>query len=236
MKKIKKNLKWLTIIFIIILISTIFALKLHLTNNVTPSEQSEEIILEENQLENKKEVEVPLFDNVFVDIKGAVALPGVYEIAANKKVIDVIQLAGGFTEEADTSLINLAKAVVNEMVIIIYTKKEVEQAMKDKNLEKIVDKQCICPTIQNDACLKSEIEANTSIPPKKEEGQVSKKVNLNTATLEELQTLSGIGISKAQAIIKYRDEHGSFKTIEEIQEVTGIGTALYEKIKNDITI
>ena len=189
-------------------------------------EQQEETIFKEEKEE--------ILKKVFVDIKGAVALPGVYEIEEDKKVIDVINLAGGFTEQADTSLINLAKQVTKEMVVIIYTKEEVERAKQEEPIIKIVEKECICPEIKNDACLEKEQE-NEEVNEEKVD-VVDKKINLNKATLEELQTLEGIGESKAKAIIAYRDEKGKFNNIEELLEVSGIGEKLYESIKTNITV
>lgn len=234
MKFIRKHLKLITIIILIIITITLFLLKIYLNHNsnlindeITTEEEpmvtsplQEDIILDTKQPEK---------ETVFVDIKGAVVAPGVYEIEANKKVIDVIVLAGGLTEQADTSLINLAKQLTNEMVIIIYTKEEVEKAKQEEPIIKIIEKECVCPEIKNDSCLEnskndSKVETN------------SKKVNINTATIEELQTLDGIGESKAKSIIKYREETGLFKNIDELLNVSGIGESLYESIKESITV
>ncbi|MCI6266884.1 MAG: helix-hairpin-helix domain-containing protein [Erysipelotrichaceae bacterium] len=231
MKLIKKNLKWITIIVLIVMIISFLLLKYFLLKQkdniekeaITVKEQSELLLIEEKQEPIK---------NIFVDIKGAVSQPGVYEIEENKKVIDVVQLAGGLTDQADTTLINLAKKVTNEMVIIIYTKDEVKKATEENNIAKIVDKQCICPEIKNDACINDNTKENET----SSEATETKKINLNTATLEELQTLSGIGESKAKAIIEYRETVGNFQKIEDLMEVSGIGEALYEKVKNDITV
>lgn len=232
MKFIRKHIKLITIIILLIIITTLVLLKIYLNNTsnlineeitddqkeIITSPLKEEIITDTNQKET-----------IFVDIKGAVVTPGVYEIESNKKVIDVITLAGGLTEYADTSLINLAKKVTNEMVVIIYTKEEVEKAKQEEPIIKIIEKECICPEIKNDSCLENSKE-NT-----KEETN-SKKVNINTATLEELQSLDGIGESKAKSIIKYREEHGVFVKIEDLLNVSGIGESLYESIKENITI
>ena len=231
-KFIKRNLKVITIINVMIIIISLIICKYFLLQKeeaheeVKPflEEQMEKITLEENDVIKK----------VFVDIKGEIAIPGVYEIDEGKKVIDVINLAGGFTEQADTSLINLAKQITNEMVIIIYSKDEVKKARENDEIIKVVEKECICPQITNDACLNKEDEtANIENETIKKE---DKLVNLNTASLEELQTLTGIGESKAKAIIEYREENDGFKNIEELKEVSGIGEALYEKIKNNITV
>lgn len=153
---------------------------------------------------------------VIVDIKGMINNPGVYEVDSNLRVNDVIELAGGLKEGADTSNINLAKLVSDEMTIIIYSTEEV--------IEKFKQEVCICncPYIQNDACINSNNDDNL--------------ININTAGIEELTTLTGIGDVKAEAIIKYRSEVGKFKTKEELLNVEGIGEALFEKIKDNITV
>ena len=240
MKKIKKHLKVIILLLAISIIIAGLALKLYLNQRkkIIPNKPKEEIILKEDKSEPEPE---KIIEKVSIDIKGAINHPGVYEIEENKKVIDVITLAGGLTDNADTSMINLAKKVKNEMVVIIYTKEEVKEATKPNQIIKYIDKECICPQIKNDACLNqskdTSTEKNTST--KSEDQQATKteeKVNVNTATLEELQTITGIGESKAQAIIAYREEKGEFKTIDEIKNVTGIGDSLYEKIKDSITI
>ena len=153
---------------------------------------------------------------VIVDIKGMINNPGVYEVDSDLRVNDVIELAGGLKEGADTSNINLAKLVSDEMTIIIYSTEEV--------LEKFKQEVCICncPYIQNDAYINSNNDSNL--------------ININTAGIEELTTLTGIGDVKAEAIIKYRSEVGKFKTKEELLNVEGIGEALFEKIKDNITV
>lgn len=166
-----------------------------------------------------------------VDIKGAITNPGVYAVECSKTINDIILLAGGLTENANTSVNNLAKKVTDEMVIIIYTDEEIKNSNIVDTVVKYVDKECNCPNIKNDGCINDkitgEIGGNTD---------TSYAININTASLEELQKLSGIGASKAEAIIKYRDKVGKFKSIEELLEVDGIGEKLYEEIKNSITV
>lgn len=196
---------------------------------IKEEDASESIIIEEENEQTKI---------VYVDIKGAVNNPGVYEIEETKKVIDVVELAGGLTVQADTSLINLAKKVSNEMVIIIYTVDEVKKAIQENPIIKIVEKECICPEIKNDACLKEE-NIIDNINNKEDDNNKDKEdfiININEATKEELMNLSGIGESKAEAIISYREENGKFKKIEDIKNVPGIGETLYEQIKNSITV
>lgn len=164
-----------------------------------------------------------------VDIKGEVIAPGIYELEKDSRIIDVINEAGGLTESADTSVINLSKKIIDEMVIIIYSKKEVENWLETKEQESYLQEKCVSREKEqtpNDAC----IEENIS-----EEKQTSTTVNINTATKEELMTLSGIGETKADAIIAYRQKN-PFQTIEDIKNVSGIGDSTYEEIKNNITV
>ena len=242
MKKIKKHLKVITIIFVMIMIISGCFIKYFLLNSKDEIVENikevpnEEIIKKEEEGEsiiNEEKNERP--KTVYVDIKGAVNNPGVYEVEETKKVIDVVELAGGLTGQANTSMINLAKKVSNEMVIIIYTEDEVKKAMQENPIIKIVEKECVCPEIKNDACLKQEDSTDNNIDKDIADNEHS-IININEATKEELMTVSGIGESKADAIISYREENGSFKNIEEIKNVSGIGEKLYEQIKNSITV
>ena len=182
----------------------------------------------EEVLETPKKEETP--SKIKVDLKGEVNAPGIYELNKNDRVDDLINKAGGLTKNADTSIINLSKKLDDEMVVFIYSKAEV------KNLKKGKEEKCECPDI-NDACITSQLEP--LIEEKKQTSSKSEvtnnKISINKATAEELQSLSGIGESKAKAIIEHRDKNGQFKTIEEIKNVPGIGEALFEKIKNNIT-
>lgn len=167
--------------------------------------------------------------NIFVDVKGAVKKPGVYEVKENSIVNDCIKLAGGITSSGTLSNINLSKKVTDEMVIYVFKKSEITTSAKNEipcttevieinNCPIITDNQ----TSNND---KKETTTNT----------VDKKININTATKEELTTLTGIGESKANSIIEYRKTN-QFKSIEELKNVSGIGDALYESIKDSITV
>ncbi len=161
-----------------------------------------------------------------MDIKGEVNNPGIYSLNEGSRVIDVIEKSGGLTDKADTSVINLSKKIIDEMVIIIYSKNEVKDFKKTKELEKQVLDKCVQKdetSLKNDACIENSIKDQTT------------KININTATLEELMTLTGIGESKAKSIIKYR-EQTPFKSIEDLLNVTGIGDNLFAQIKENITV
>lgn len=169
-----------------------------------------------------------------VDIKGAVKKPGVYELKAGSRVQDAIMKSGGLLEQADTSYINLSKVLDDQMVVIIYTKDEIA-AMKSGQVNVVVvEGKCVCPNVTNDGCLKEDkVVSNKEDTTQKE---VNGPVNINTASLEALQTLTGIGPSKAQDIIDYRNQVGRFQKPEDITNVKGIGKGTYEKIKDKITV
>lgn len=164
-----------------------------------------------------------------VDIKGEVVSPGIYTMKKDSRVMDVITEAGGLTENADTSVINLSKKVSDEMVIIVYSYEQVRDFAKTKEVEKVVGEACVSGgeyELKNDACI--------AVGEKKELASTG-NISINTATKEELMTLSGIGESKAIAIIEYRETKGPFEKIEDIQNVNGIGESLFAKIKENIT-
>lgn len=173
-------------------------------------------------------------NELMVNIKGAVVNPGVYSFSNGERVIDAIEKSGGLLENADTSVINLSKNLFDEMVIVIYTYDEV-QAMKGQNvLIQYVEKECNCPKLENDACLNDNDKSSGNSIGNQNSNQT--KISINTASVGELQTLSGIGSSKAQAIVDYRNQNGPFSKIEDIMNVSGIGEAVFAKIKDYITI
>lgn len=193
-----------------------------------------EIILEEKK-ETVEEKEVELEELYKVDIKGAVKKPGVYELKKGSRIIDVINKAGGLSaDKADTSVTNLSKYITDEMVIVIYTKEEVKEFSKVLEEQTKKEEQCIIynEVIVNDSCKSDNEEAKEDIT----NNEVDVKVSINTASLELLTTIPGIGESKAKSIIAYREEKGKFNKIEDILNVSGIGDSLFEKIKDYITV
>ena len=210
---IYKNKKKVIIISIILIILILTLLKI----NISKKDESV-VIKEDNELLKKEEKDKSKDNNLYyVDIKGAVANPGVYSIESNKRVIDAIKMAGGLLDNSDTTNINLSKYVTDEMVIVIYTKEELEK------INNSIDYSF------NDAYQ----DYNNS---KNKSSDNNNLININSASLEELKTLPGIGDTKAKSIIDYRESNGKFNSIEDIQNVKGIGSSLYEKIKNNITV
>ncbi len=173
-----------------------------------------------------------------VEVKGSVHNPGVYELVEGSRVIDAINAAGGLLDNADTSVNNLGKLVKDEMVIIVYTKDEVNNFTKVLEEEKVVEEKCLDNNglIENNSCVcESEKESSDSVDSQND-NKVQDKISINKASKEELMTLSGIGEAKALKIIEYRNTNGYFKSIDEIMNVSGIGDAVFEKIKDFITV
>lgn len=193
-----------------------------------PKEEEEVKVIETEEI-TKEEIDSNE-EKIIVDVKGAVVNPGVYQLSIGCSVQDAINMAGGLLENANTNVINLSKRLVDEMVIIVYTNEEIQAYQKETEIITefvYIEIPCECPDTMNDACITEKEEI------KNEE---SERVSINTATKQELMTLSGIGESKASTIIEYREEHGEFKTIEDIMNVSGIGEAAFEKIKDQITV
>ena len=222
MRIIIKNYKIIIIIIFFLIIFIVFYIKIRLDNNKYQNIIVDNEIKENEQLKNNNSNETCM-----IDIKGAVINPGVYSTKCTDNVSDVIRLAGGLSDNADTSVTNLAKQVTNEMVIIIYTQEEVKNSNIVDTVVKVVEQECVCPNIQNDGCINDKIDGSIS--------NKSLQVNINTAKLEELEKIPGIGEAKAKSIIEYRNKFGNFKSIDEIQNVEGIGSKLYESIKAYLT-
>lgn len=199
--------------------------------------QTETVAAETNLIEaNTEEIKEEKNKKIKVEIKGAINNPGVYELDDNSRVIDVINIAGGLTENADTSLVNLSKKINDEMVIIIYTREEIENYNNSKiKTEYVYIEVPSCPDKVNEACIEEYKEENKEGKQETKE-ETKNLININTASIDELTKLSGIGEAKAKLIIEYREQNGKFKEIKELTNVKGIGDSLIEKIKDNITI
>lgn len=237
MEYLKKNCVYIFIILVLICLLIYFINK--------PKTVHEQPIIElfDNNIEQTEEFEnnyVTEIKSVFVDVKGAVKNPGVYELLENKRVIDAIELSGGFLENSNTNNINLSKKLKDEMVIIVDFEKDV------------IEEEITCPSIneenKKDNIVNEQIKNDALINDEKEEinndildnelnngSNLNSKISLNTATKEQLMSLPGIGESKALDIIEYRN-NSLFKSIEEITNIKGIGNSIYDKIKEFITI
>lgn len=149
-------------------------------------------------------------DAIFVYVCGQVAAPGVYELSAGARVYQAIERAGGTLEGASPESLNLAQQAEDGQKIYVPSKEEAEAG-----------------TFPQD-------DSWGAAASSREQG--GGKVNLNTAGLEELMTLTGIGQTRAEAIITYREEEGAFQAPEDIMKVDGIKEGIYEKLKDEITV
>ena len=156
-----------------------------------------------NETNNKDEKAENRHDEkIFVDVKGAVKHPGVFETTKDKRVKDLIEEAGGLLEDADTSTLNLSQKVKDQMVIYVLKHGEKPKQISDGGSS----------------------SSNTDV------------ININTANKEQLMKISGVGKTKAEAIIAHREKNGDFKKKEDITKVHGIGKATFEKIKDKIEV
>jgi len=216
MKKIYENKKIILIIGGIVIL--ILSLVLYLFNDNKKTEDDIALNITIENITSKKEIK----ERFYVDVKGSVKKPGVYEFKENDRVIDAIKMAGGLKKNANTDNINLSEKLKGEMVIYVYSDSEVKKGTKALS----------CDTI----CQTKVIEVNNCVPDVTTKVINNELININTASITELQTLTGIGESKAKNIIDYRETNGSFKKVEERKNISGIGDALFEKIKDKITV
>lgn len=145
---------------------------------------------------------------IYVQVSGAVRSPGVYEMPAGSRVFEAIQKAGGMTDDAAAESLNQALEVTDGQMLVLYTMQEWEKMQGGKE----------------------DLSAGHGAEP--DDG----RVNINTAGIEELCTISGIGKSRAESIVTYREQNGAFEHIEDIMKVSGIKEGLFQKIKDKIKI
>lgn len=149
----------------------------------------------------------------FVYICGAVNVPGVYEVEQNARLYEVVEAAGGLREDAAEESVNQARQIEDGEMIRILTQEEAAQAGDEEAGE----------GAEND------VKAETA-------NDSDGRIDLNLATVAELMTLPGIGQTKADSIIRYREKNGSFSSVEEIKQVEGIKEGVYNRIKDHIKV
>ncbi|GBG93912.1 competence protein ComEA [Ligilactobacillus salitolerans] len=161
-----------------------------------------------------------------VDVKGAVIHPGVFQVKADQRVTEVLEKAGGPSKEADLNQVNLSVKLADQMLVYIPTKGEnvtiKSPALIDQN-----------PGLTGDPTSE---DAQSASLDSTGENQAGNKINLNTATKEQLTQLNGIGDKKADQIIAYRQQNGNFKTIEDLKNVSGIGDKTFAALADQITV
>lgn len=217
--------KLIMIVLLLVIIIAVFILFNHQKEEVAvTSSVVEEVSIVSTETVTKEDIQ-----NIKVDIKGAINNPGVYEISNNARVIDLINISGGLTKNADTSIINLSKKLEDGKVVVIYTKEEVKKIKEGNIVIEYIENECNCEKIENSSCIDPDTLLNN-------DSNNNSKININSADIKQLQTITGIGESKANDIIDYRNTNGLFKKIDDIKNVKGIGESLFEKIKDNITV
>lgn len=220
MEFIKKNI-WIILVSALIL-TNVSSIAYFLINPIT----EEKIIYEEKTLEEAKA------KTINVEIKGYVQKPGVYSLEENSTVNDLINISGGLKKIATTKNLNLSKKLIDEALVIVSSKNSLNNKTCTCEQTKLEDKTISYAEVEDKSY--AEVETNETKPTDKNE-PASEKVNINTASITELETIPGIGESKAKKIIEYRTKE-NFKTIEDIKNVSGIGDSVFEKIKDYITV
>ena len=197
----RQNVKSIILAFVCSLVLIIGAL-FYFNQNKTEDYSGVSFSNTSNETNNKDEKAENRHDEkIFVDVKGAVKHPGVFETTKDKRVKDLIEEAGGLLDDADTSTLNLSQKVKDQMVIYVLKHGEKPKQISD-----------------------SSSSSNTDV------------ININTANKEQLMKISGVGKTKAEAIIAHREKNGDFKKKEDITKVRGIGKATFEKIKDKIEV
>lgn len=210
MIELNKNQKIILISILVVIILVIVYYIWQTTQNSDTEflETSQEI-----EIEKKEEIIVETKPvEIIVHIAGAVENDGIQKLPENSRVADAIDAAGGLTSDANTKNVNLAQKLVDGQKIYIPNMAEDEEDIEIFNN-------------QTSAIETVEMFSNNS-----------GLVNINTASQTELETLPGIGPSTANKIISYRNANGKFKSIEDIQNVSGIGDNKYAQIEDKITV
>ena len=181
--------------------------ELEIDENIQISNGNNNTNINNEQLENQEEENK---ETIVVHVSGAVNKEGIVELEADSRIADAIEKAGGLKADANMNEVNLAYKLEDGMKIYIPSNKDQE--------------------IQENNNISSIVESNTI------NKKANSKININTATQEELDSLPGIGPSTALKIINYRKEHGKFSKVEELKNVSGIGDSKFAQLKDLITV
>ena len=221
--------------FILFLAISLFIYINNSTKTVKTVTKANEVVSKNDKDDKENNEEEQELKTFYVDVKGQVNNPGVYLVNEKNIVNDAIEFAGGLTKDADTKCINLSKKLEEEMVIYIYSSKETKNMTSTKTNSNL-----ICDNVVNNAYQNVQNQTSTSNQnssnTKSDTNESVGIININTADVDMLTKLTGIGESKAKDIINYRNQNGLFKSIEEIKNVSGIGDSTYSKIKDQITV
>lgn len=197
-----------------VIVVALFAIYMNTKSNLNTYTMVNDTEEKEEKQEVSKIEDTPI-EKIFIHITGAVMKEGVVEIENNARIKDAIEMAGGLREDADISNVNLAYILKDGQKIYIPKKSEI---------------------VQNDMIVTEENGEEVIIDDGGDLEEINGKININTAGIEQLEKLSGIGEGTAIKIIEYRKDNGKFKSIEDLKNVSGIGDAKFNNIKNNICV
>ncbi len=204
-------------IFIIVAIIVGLGIMYFIYNKVgTPSSEIEEDILVQNNSVETNSVSTEESNQIIVHITGAVKQPGIVRLEEGSRMEDAIEKAGGLTEDADISNVNLAYVLEDGIKIKIPSNLDIEGE----------EEEIITDDIGENISQGTDTTSNTS----------ENQININKATETELETLPGIGAELASRIVEYRKQNGKFSRSEDIKNVSGIGDSKFEKLKDLICV
>lgn len=213
MLKRENLLKYLSCVVIAIIFLSVF-----LFYNIS-SREADRQVLSLNEFTHESDGEVEEIniekidvDSIYVEIKGEVLRPDVYELESGSIVRDLILISGGLTENGDLFNINQARELKNGECIIVMSKDEISK-LKNNNATEFFQ-------VDNNLNIDNEDDL----------------ININNASKDELKKLNGIGDTLAESIISYREENGGFNTIDDIKNVSRIGNKTFEKFKDKIKV
>lgn len=228
----------------------IFLLMIFCAQILTIAIYDESEAIEDNSislgLEEKKDI-VEVSEDILVEVKGKVKKTGIYEMKKDNTVNDAI-LAAGLSKDSFTDNINLSQKVIPQMVIYIYSKTEYQKLKKDPSYEICyINGYEISPCVnaglsvivsdeEKEPTIFSASKTNENSSSSSNNSPKNVIVNLNTADKSTLMMLKGIGEAKAEAIIEYRKANGTFKNIDELKNVKGIGEAIFTNIKQYLKV
>lgn len=236
--KMNSVLAWLTLAMLLVLggcSHTSYLESDDIPEDDTEAAAEEEIVGEDDGPQDE--------GTLFVQVAGAVKSPGVYELAQGARVFEAIELAGGLKKDADDVNLNQASPLVDGEKIYVYRVGELEEVGASGNGDGLADSG-IGSSGGADGALSGGGNAGAvagggvsgAVTSGSSGTSADGRVNINTAGVEDLKTLSGIGDAKAQAIISYREANGGFQSVDELTKVDGIGDATLQKLKDYITI
>lgn len=212
----------ITIIILLLIGYYIYDINSNTHTKLSDSSETDELLIAEQEQKDKNEIDEKVQEDeeiIIVHITGEVKNWGVIELEENSRIIDAVNKAGGFTDNADVDKVNLAYVLTDGVKIYIPS--------KDENIETNIDGHAYITEESGDTVILEESEM------KKSEKTL---VNINNATQTELETLPGIGPSIALKIITYRQENGNFTSIDDIKNVSGIGDSKFNSIKELICV